>query len=198
MVITAFEWKSQYEIIPFDNAKDVFPEDVNVIITEQKPPEPPKKIKKVIPKDIIEIKNDEKVPEDVKVILDIENLSKKEVDSLLFIDIQDEKPETYDNWVVESLPLPKNGYKELYSFIVNNLRYPIEAQRLGIEGRITIRFVVNEDGEIVESEILKGIGAGCDKEALRVLNLIPAWTPGKQRGKPVRVRMVLPITFKLN
>lgn len=69
---------------------------------------------------------------------------------------------------------------------------------MGIEGRITISFVIDKDGSITNIKILRGIGFGCDKEAIRVLNKMPKWNPGKQRGKPVKVSMTLPITFKLN
>ncbi|MEN8251726.1 MAG: energy transducer TonB [Bacteroidota bacterium] len=197
-VISAFEWKSEYEIRPFDDIKEVLPDDELVYITEQPPPKPPKKIKKVIPKDFIPVKDDVKVPEDIIALLDPADLTDDALDSLLTDDIPDEPQVTFNSWAVQSQPQPKNGFKGFYSFISNNLKYPREAQRLNIEGRVTIGFVVNEKGEIVEAEIIKGIGAGCDEEALRIMSLLPAWTPGKQRGKPVRVRMVLPLTFKLN
>jgi len=66
-----------------------------------------------------------------------------------------------------------------------------------IEGRVFVQFVVDKDGSITNVEVLKGIGGGCDEEAVRVVKNAPKWNPGKQRGRPVRVKMVLPITFKL-
>jgi protein TonB len=68
---------------------------------------------------------------------------------------------------------------------------------MGVEGRVFVEFVVNRDGSIVDVKFIKGIGAGCDEEAVRVVQSAPAWKPGKQRGKPVRQKMVIPIIFKL-
>jgi len=78
------------------------------------------------------------------------------------------------------------------------LKYPAQARRMGIEGKVYVTFVVGKEGEITDVKVLKGIGAGCDEEAIRVLSGAPNWKPGKQRGRPVRVRMQLPIIFKLN
>jgi protein TonB len=66
-----------------------------------------------------------------------------------------------------------------------------------VEGRVFLQFVVNKDGSLTDIKVVKGIGAGCDEEAIRVLKSAPRWSPGKQRGVPVRQRMVLPLTFKL-
>jgi protein TonB len=77
------------------------------------------------------------------------------------------------------------------------MRYPAEARRKGVEGRVFIEFVINEDGSISNTKPLKGIGAGCDEEALRVVANSPAWIPAKQDGKTVRQRMVVPIVFSL-
>jgi protein TonB len=68
---------------------------------------------------------------------------------------------------------------------------------MGIEGKVFVEFVINRDGSVTEVRAIKGIGAGCDEEAVRVIQNSPKWNPGKQRGKPVRQRMVLPVTFRL-
>jgi protein TonB len=68
---------------------------------------------------------------------------------------------------------------------------------MGIEGKVYVQFVVDKDGTLTDIKALKGIGAGCDEEAVRVIGGSPKWKPGKQRGRPVKVRMVLPIIFKL-
>ena len=82
-------------------------------------------------------------------------------------------------------------------FIQKNMKYPAQARRMGIEGRVFVEFVIGKDGSISEVKAVKGIGAGCDEEAVRIIQSAPNWTPGKQRGKSVKQRMVLPITFKL-
>ena len=86
---------------------------------------------------------------------------------------------------------------DLNSYLVAHIRYPELAKDNSIEGRVSIKFVVNEDGTIAAAEVLRGIGGGCDEEALRVLNTMPKWKPGKQNGRPVKVYFTLPILFKL-
>ncbi len=100
--------------------------------------------------------------------------------------------------VVEDQPTPEGGMQEFYTYIMKNLKYPTQARRMGIEGKVFVQFVVDVDGSITEVKTLKGIGAGCDDEAERVLTGAKAWIPGMQKGLPVKVRMVLPITFALN
>ena len=99
---------------------------------------------------------------------------------------------------VEEQPAPKGGMAEFYSYIAQNMKYPLKARQMGIEGKVFVQFVVNEYGELSDFQTLKGIGAGCDAEAIRVLEEASGWQPGMSDGKPVKVRMVLPITFKLD
>lgn len=92
--------------------------------------------------------------------------------------------------------------KALMTYISKTLKYPAFASENGIQGRVTAEFVVEKDGSMSAIKILRGIGAGCDKEVLRVLGKMSStqgkWTPGMQRGKPVRVLFRVPVTFKLN
>jgi len=98
---------------------------------------------------------------------------------------------------VEDQPSPEGSLKEFYAYISKNLKYPAEARQKGIEGKVFVEFVVAADGSITEVKTLKGIGAGCDKEAERVLKNAAAWNPGRHNGEPVKVRMVLPVTYRL-
>ena len=107
----------------------------------------------------------------------------------------DEQEEKFT--LVEERPSPANGLPELFSFIQGELIYPEEAKDKGIEGIVFVEFVVNEDGTVSSVAIKEGIGAGCDEEAVRVVALSPKWNPGKINNKPVKVKMVLPINFKL-
>ena len=100
--------------------------------------------------------------------------------------------------IVEDQPAFPGGNAAFYKFVGSNMTYPSQARRMGIEGRVFVQFVVDKDGSVTEVKAVKGIGAGCDQEAERVLKTSPKWTPGKQRGRSVKVRMVLPIIFKLN
>ena len=99
--------------------------------------------------------------------------------------------------VVENNPEFPGGEDALYKYLAENIRYPEQAKKENVQGRVFVRFVVDKDGSVVNSEVLRGIGNGCDEEALRVVNAMPKWTPGKQRGKAVRVWYNLPIIFKL-
>ena len=99
---------------------------------------------------------------------------------------------------VEMQPDFEGGIDAFNSYIMNEINYPLLARRTGIEGRVDVQFVVEKDGSLTEVKAIKGIGADCDSEAVRVLQNAPRFKPGSQNGKPVRVRMVVPITFKLN
>ncbi len=100
--------------------------------------------------------------------------------------------------VVEKMPLFNQGKDELYSYLGKNIKYPDEAKEKGIQGTVYVTFVVEKNGSITNVKILRGIGAGCDEEAVRVVKSMPKWTPGYQDGKPVRVVFNLPIKYKLS
>ena len=196
-VIAAFEWKSEVVVVKFDDSENVF-EELEIIKAtiqeEPKPPQPQKK--KLIAPNPVEVSEEDKADLEVEYTFDPEDL--EDIPDIEPEDIPDDSVTTYFPGVIESNPYPHGGYEGFYSFVGKQIRYPREAQRLGVEGRVFVQFVVNEKGEIVETEVIRGIGAGCDEEAIRVLKNSPSWNPGKQRGRPVRQRMVLPITFKLN
>ncbi|MEZ4933493.1 MAG: TonB family protein [Saprospiraceae bacterium] len=88
--------------------------------------------------------------------------------------------------------------KALLTHLMKNLRYPAIARENGIEGLVVIQFVVEKDGQISDAKVVRDIGAGCGQEALRVINAMPAWEPGKQRGRKVRFQYNLPVKFALN
>jgi TonB family protein len=106
------------------------------------------------------------------------------------------KGEVYD--VVETLPIPSGGMAGWSAYLSANLGYPTTARRKDIEGTVIVAFVVNTDGTVSDFELLRGIGGGCDEEALRIVKNSPKWTPGMQDGKVVRTRMRLPINFTLD
>ncbi len=100
--------------------------------------------------------------------------------------------------VVEQQPEFPGGMSALGQYMSKNIRYPAAAQRANVSGRVFVQFVVSKTGEIQEPRILKGIGFGCDEEALRIMNEMPRWRPGKQNGRPVAVMFSLPIQFALD
>lgn len=99
--------------------------------------------------------------------------------------------------VVEQQPEFPGGMAELYKFLGKNIKYPSAAQRANVQGRVFLTFVVNTDGSIQGVEVLKGVGFGCDEEAMRVVKTMPKWNPGKQSGRSVRVKYTLPVNFTL-
>lgn len=99
--------------------------------------------------------------------------------------------------VVEEPAKPIGGIASFYKYIGENMKYPVEARRFGVEGKVFIQFVINADGTLSDLTIIKGIGGGCDEEAIRVVSKSPNWIPGRQRGQPIRQRYTMPIIFKL-
>lgn len=98
---------------------------------------------------------------------------------------------------VEVMPNFPGGQARMLSFIGKKVRYPAIAKENNIQGKVYVQFVINKDGSISDAQVLRGIGGGCDEEALRAVNAMPNWIPGEQRGKPVRTRFVLPVNFQL-
>ena len=99
--------------------------------------------------------------------------------------------------IVEEPPEFPGGMGACLAFLGSGIKYPPIAQENGLQGRVTIAFVVNQDGSIVDAEVMRGVDPSLDREALRVVNTMPKWKPGKQRGKPVRVRYTVPVQFRL-
>lgn len=109
---------------------------------------------------------------------------------------QNEEQMVFD--VVEQMPKFPDGDTGLMTFLKNTIKYPAEAEKAGKQGRVVATFVVNTDGSISDAKVVRSVSEELDAEALRVINAMPKWTPGKQNGKDVRVKFTLPVTFKLN
>lgn len=170
------------------NQEVVEMEDVIETKQEERPPAPPR------PQVPVAVPNDEVVQEEIPDInaefqfnqpLEIPEPPKQ---------IQEKKKEDKEDFfiAVEQMPELIGGLKELQSKVV----YPKRAQIAGIEGRVVVQFIVDKDGEVENPKVIRGIGGGCDEEALRVAKMAK-FKPGRQRGKPVRVRYSLPIMFIL-
>ncbi len=120
------------------------------------------------------------------------------------VEVKDEKPQVIEQpqqaeifTVVEEQPGYPGGEEARIRFLQESIKYPEEAKELGIQGKVFVTFVVEVDGSITDVRVLRGIGGGCDEEAIRVVKSMPKWVPGKQRGVPVRVQFNLPIKFTL-
>ncbi|MEE4257530.1 MAG: TonB family protein [Bacteroidales bacterium] len=194
--LLAFEWKSYDKTVEGFGERIVedVPEDI-IPITEQKvkppPPPPPKKVVQI---NVVE--DDVEVEEDLTI--DVEADEETVVEEYVPIEVEEEVVEEAPIFtVVESMPEFKGGMAELYKYLGNNIKYPVMAKESGIQGKVYVTFVVERDGSITDVRVLRGIGGGCDEEAVRVVQGMPKWTPGKQRGKPVRVQYNLPVRFTL-
>ena len=173
--------------------QDDFEDLMEIPPTEQPPPPPPK----IQLPEIIEVPDEEEIEEEIDLELDLEVTEEEVVEDFVFEEAPEEEVDEVFT-IVEDQPAFPGGTSAFYKFVGDNMTYPSQARRMGIEGRVFIQFVVDKDGSVTEVKAVKGIGAGCDEEAERVLKSSPKWTPGKQRGRSVKVRMVLPIIFKLN
>jgi len=100
--------------------------------------------------------------------------------------------------VVEKMPSYKGGDEARIKFLVGNIKYPEEAMKNRIQGKVFVNFIVRTDGSVTDVNILRGIRGGCDEEAMRVVKMMPAWNPGMEKGKPVDVLFNLPIKFALD
>ncbi|MFM9836834.1 MAG: energy transducer TonB [Cyclobacteriaceae bacterium] len=200
LAITAFEWRTvkvKREIVDCDFGER--PIEFIVPATTIEPPaaqpmkklEPPK-IATINAGEIIAVTNNTAVDNLPPIIFESDSTSSISTGTL------DPEPEDSPIFIfVENNPEPLNGFKSFYQQLGKNIKYPPQAKRIGTEGKVFVEFIVNKNGEPSDLKIIRGIGSGCDEEALRVLSLTK-WEPGKQRGKPVRVKMAMQLNFKLN
>ena len=107
-------------------------------------------------------------------------------------------PDTTVFTIVEHQPEFPGGSDALKEYLLKNVQYPADAQKAGIKGRVFVSFVVEIDGSLTNSQLLKGLGYGCDEEAIRVIKAMPRWLPGSQSGRPIRVKYNLPILFGID
>jgi len=194
-VLIAFEWKS-YEGDAYDlgtlNLEDIEEEIIPITQQNQPPPPPPP------PPQVQEILNI--VEDDVEIEDEVEIDSEADEDTeIMEIEYVEEVDEEEIFTVVEQMPSFPGGTEKLYKYLSANIRYPEVAKEAGIQGKVYISFVVERDGKIADVKILRGIPGGrmCDNEAVRVVKQMPRWSPGKQRGKAVRVSYNLPVHFRL-
>ncbi len=195
VVLCAFEWRKPIltELVGADNPYTYLPDEVILTSSPEKPkPTPPPPPKAIDVKDLVAFQqkddfldfpamagsiHDEPVVSDIPIIVEY-----YDEPVILIPDVQPEFP---------------GGMGELYNFLKKELKYPAMARDANIQGKVYIQFVVDKDGKISDIEVLRGLSGGLEQEAVRVVKAMPAWTPGKHRGKAVKVRYVLPISFIL-
>ena len=200
VTLLAFEWNSKpskAESLGSIQTQEV-EEEIIPITREQeiKPPPPPP------PPKVVEVLNI--VDDDVEIEDELE-IEDSEADDETVIDVapvvvaeEEEEEETAEVFfIVEDMPEFPGGDLALRKYIANAVKYPVIAQENGIQGKVYVTFVVGKDGSINNAQVARGVDPSLDKEALRVVNSLPKWKPGKQRGKPVNVSYTVPINFVL-
>jgi len=193
LVLVAFEWKA-YEVEISELGMldyDLIEEEIIPISQQQPPPPPPPPA----PTTVIEIVEDEKEIEEELVIEDMEVTEDTEIE---FIEeAVEEVDEEQIFTIVEQMPSFPGGDAALMKYLGSSIKYPAIAKDAGIQGTVFVTFVVDEKGDVKDVKVLRSLGGGTDEEAIRVVRNMPKWTPGKQRGKPVKVQYNLPIRFTL-
>ncbi len=193
LVLVAFEWKT------FENElKNLGEIDLSLIEEEIIPPsiqQPPPPPPPPAPTTVIEIVEDDEEIEDELVI---DNLDVDESTEIEFIETaKEEVVEEQIFTIVEEMPSFPGGEAALMKYLSSNTKYPAIAKDANIQGTVFVTFVVDTDGKVKDVRVLRSIGGGCDEEAVRVVQSMPAWKAGKQRGKSVKVQYNLPIRFTL-
>ena len=171
-------------------------EMVPITLPEKKTVPPPPQ--SVTITEIIEIVDDDAEIEESTIASNEDQTEYIEIKEIADVVVQEEPQEEAPFVVVEKMPEFPGGMSALMSYLQKNIKYPAVCRENNIQGRVLIQFIVNKDGSIVEPEVVKSVNPYLDKEALRVIAAMPKWSPGEQRGKPVRVKYTVPVNFKLN
>ncbi|UII19194.1 energy transducer TonB [Fulvivirga ligni] len=198
-IVAVFEWKSYEngELVAIAESNAPIDELLEIPPTEQAPPPPPKQL--LQQPNIVEVPEEEQIQEEIEIDFDIDITTEEAIEQIDYDNLNLTEPEEEEVeevfTIVETRPGPKMGMTEFMKFLYENIRYPQGALDAKVQGKVFVQFIVNSNGTLTDFEVIKGIGQGCDEEAVRVLKKAEPWNPGKQRGKPVKVRMVLPINF---
>ena len=199
VLFIGFEWSERDKQVATDTGltEIVFEEEI-IPITEQEQPKqapPPPEAPKV--EEVLEIMDNDSQVEESTIQASDDTQAAVEV-KYTPVEVEEEEVEEQQIFqVVEEMPEFPGGMAECMKWLGKNIKYPTISQGNGVQGRVIIQFVVNRDGSIVDAQVARGVDPYLDKEALRVVGLMPKWKPGKQRGKEVRVKYTLPVMFRL-
>lgn len=167
---------------------------------QQNEPEPePEQPEPEVTTELEVVDNDAEIENELGLVDAGDDANKAQQDVVISDVSNDEEVAEEEIFVfVEENPSFPGGESALYEYLYKNIKYPDLARENNITGTVVIKFVVEKDGSITKASILREIGGGCGKEALRVVNTLPKWKPGKQSGRPVRTEFTLPVQFELN
>ncbi len=197
VILVAFEWTSMdasSDALAWVD-EEVIEEEAPPITRQEeiKPPPPPPPPKAT---DIIQI-----VDNDVELEEELE-IDDVDVDEDFEVDLSDlnmEEEDTGDQifMIVENMPEFPGGDAALIKYITSHVNYPVICQENGVQGRVSVSFVINEKGEVTNVKAYRGNDPNLEREAIRVVQSLPKWKPGKQRGRPVKVSYTVPVVFRL-
>lgn len=198
-MFVAFEWTRDIRVDTSGRiAENVFEQDMEIPLTRQPevtPPPPPQ----VTPiNDVLTIIDDDATAEETN-FASSEETGEDVVIKHIPVTVDEEVVVEDEIFVIveENPQFPDGGTAGLLQYLGKNIKYPTIPQENGTQGRVTVQFVVNKDGSIVDVKVIRGVDPYLDKEAVRVISTMPKWIPGKQRGVPVRCKFTVPVTFKL-
>ena len=198
-VFVAFEWSTtdvkvgdQYQV-----DEEVVEEEVPPITRQEEiappPPPPPPQVS-----DVLEIVEDDVELDEELEVEDTDMDDDLEVDFSKLLDEEDDESDApIPFFILENKPEYPGGEKEMFKFLYSKVRYPAVCQENGVQGMVSLSFVINKKGEVTNIKVLRGPDPNLEREAVRVVEQMPKWKPGKQRGRPVAVTYNLPMRFRL-
>ena len=202
VLYVGFEWSTQ-DVMVVDETEQVqdviAEEEIEITRQENTPPPPPPPAAPAVA-EVLTVVDDDVELADVEIASSEDDASAAQQETYVAPVVEEEDEEEAAQQiftVVEKQPEFPGGMSELMKFLAKSIKYPVIAQENGIQGRVVCSFVVNRDGSIVDIQVMRGVDPSLDKEAVRVIGTMPKWKPGEQRGKPVRVRFILPVQFRL-
>ncbi len=192
VLFVGFEWGTRdIEIVKNEGVADIIAEEEIEITRPEDTPPPPPPPPAPAAVEQLNIVDDDVELDQVDIISSEDDQSSAQVEAYVAPAVVEEEEESAQQifTVVETMPEFPGGQGALLQFLAKSIKYPVIAQENGIQGRVTCSFV--------DAEVIRGVDPSLDKEAIRVINTMPKWSPGKQRGKPVRVKYTVPVTFRL-
>ena len=202
VLFVGFEWSTK-DVLVVDETEQVqdviAEEEIEITRQENTPPPPPPPAAPAVA-EVLTVVDDDVELADVEIASSEDDASVAQQETYVAPVVEEEEEEEAAQQiftVVEKQPEFPGGMAELMKFLAKSIKYPVIAQENGIQGRVVCSFVVNRDGSIVDIQVMRGVDPSLDKEAVRVIGTMPKWKPGEQRGKPVRVRFILPVQFRL-
>ncbi|MDR1814087.1 MAG: energy transducer TonB [Tannerella sp.] len=200
VVFVGFEWgEREIEVATDDGTSKVIEEEEIDITRQDEPPPPPPEPEVIKAPEVIEIVEDNVKVDDVQILSSEDDASQAQTSTYVapVVEEEEEEDENFVFVTVEHMPEFPGGEAALLKWIAEHINYPTIAAENGIQGRVSCNFVVNTDGSVSDVQVTKAFDPNLDREAIRVLKMLPKFKPGQQRGKPVRVKYSVPVRFKL-